>query len=279
MTGLQVFRHPDLVADLDGLVNVAVLVGHGAVGPGRIVHTRGTTAVKGVAYSDQQFVAVPDFGIGARISADVIARVGVQSADASAETAASDAVFTEGIADGWVSGSTPAKTTAADGFASVVEDACVGCCRFAVHTDIHRIGFDPGPCQNRQLHRRIGTIAQFLLLHLVLQWPGIAFREDGQNQGGSGITAVGIAARPGISTGAGVGLAVPGIAAGGADDAGIARVVLRFTDDNSIGNAAAVQGIPDLYGINACFGSAVLTSIRLSNVHSVFLPLITEPCA
>ncbi len=215
MTGLQVFRHPDLVADLDGLVNVAVLVGHGAVGLCRIVHTWGTAAVQGVTHANHQFVAIPDFDIGARIGADVIARIGVQSADASAETAASVAVLAEGIADGWVSGSTPAKTTAADGFASVVYNAGEGGRRFAVHTDMHRIGPDPGPCQYRQFYRRVGTIAQFLLLHLVLQWPGVAFREDGQNQGSGGITAIGIAACPGISAGTGIGLAVPGIAAGG----------------------------------------------------------------
>lgn len=148
MTGFQVLRHPDLVANLNGLVSVAVLVGHGAVGLGRIVHTGGTAAVQGVAYTNHQFVAIPDFGIGTRIGPDEIVGIGAQSADASAETAASAAVLAKGIAQCWIGRSTPAKAATADGFAAIVYNAGVGGRRFAVHTDIHRIGFDPGHCQN-----------------------------------------------------------------------------------------------------------------------------------
>ncbi len=98
MRCFQILRHPGLVADLDGLVRVAVLVGHGAVDLGRIVHTRCAAGVQGVANRTYDFISIPDFRSRTGKGPDVVNTVAAEACDVSAEGSASAAVFAEGIA-------------------------------------------------------------------------------------------------------------------------------------------------------------------------------------
>ena len=101
MPGFEVFCHPFLGTNHDGLVAVAILVGHGTVAEIRVVDVGGSAGGgrdRAAGGREGNFIAVPDFGWCAGIGPQEVAGRWAEAAEAAAESAAAAAVFAEGIA-------------------------------------------------------------------------------------------------------------------------------------------------------------------------------------